>query len=176
MAQSRGGCLRRRLSQLWRRAFTTYTEVLMADESIGAPHRPPRLHHVVFAVAAETFEPASQYLSELGFRLTEFVLDDVKLRVGIDWVGGVELVTPSGGHVIEPGSVGDFLARHGEGVFSVVVRVQQADEASRTAQAAGAADRYRQKRCGTGFSLTEIEMTPWFGMPMTFLETDPELP
>lgn len=132
----------------------------------------PRLHHVVFAVRPESFDAAGDYLRGLGFRLTEFELDDVGLRVRIDWPGGVELVTPTERHIADRGSVGDFLARRGEGVFTVAVRVPDADQASAAAQAFGVAERYRQHRSGEGFELTELEMTPRFGLSITFLETD----
>jgi 4-hydroxyphenylpyruvate dioxygenase-like putative hemolysin len=139
----------------------------MGDEAIS-----PRLHHVVFAVRPESFDRASDYLRGLGFRLSELELADVGLRVRIDWPGGVEVVTPTDRHVASPGSVGDFLARRGEGVFTVAVRVFDADRASTAAQAFGAAERYRQHRRGEGFELTEVEMTPRFGVPITFLATD----
>jgi methylmalonyl-CoA/ethylmalonyl-CoA epimerase len=144
----------------------------MVGEPAGAPEVPPRLHHVVFAVRRESFERASEYLGGLGFLLAEFVLDDVGLRVAIDWAGGVELLTPTDDHLAEPGSVGDFLARQGEGVFSVVVRVPDADQLSQIARAAGAAERYRQERRVGDFTVNEVEVTALFGIPLTFLETD----
>jgi 4-hydroxyphenylpyruvate dioxygenase-like putative hemolysin len=131
-----------------------------------------RMHHAVFAVHPQSFDGASRYLERLGFQLVEHVVDDVRLRVRIDWSGGMELVTPADGHVGEIGSVGDFLARHGEGLFTVAVRVPDAERASAVAQAEGAAERYRQRRGGEGFTLTEIEMAPLFGLSVTFLETD----
>jgi hypothetical protein len=57
-------------------------------------------------------------------------------------------------------------------LFTVVVRVTDAERASADARAAGAAERYRQHRGGPGFTLTEIEMAPLFGLSVTFLETD----
>lgn len=89
----------------------------MVGEPAGAPEVPPRLHHVVFAVRRESFERASEYFGGLGFRLAEFVLDDVGLRVAIDWAGGVELLTPTDDHLAEPGSVGDFLRVRGRACF-----------------------------------------------------------
>jgi methylmalonyl-CoA/ethylmalonyl-CoA epimerase len=135
-------------------------------------HGQPRLHHAVFAVRPAVFEQASRYLEQLGFRLAEHTLDDIGLKVRIDWTGGMELVTPTADHRAEDGSVGDFLARHGDGLFTVVVRVPDAQRASGEAQAAGSAEKYRQRRSGPGFALTEIEMAPLFGLPITFLETD----
>jgi 4-hydroxyphenylpyruvate dioxygenase-like putative hemolysin len=134
--------------------------------------RRPRMHHAVFAVHPQSFDGASRYLEQLGFQLVEHVLDDVGLRVRIDWYGGMELVTPTAVHVAESGSVGDFLARSGEGLFTVAVRVPDAERASVVAQVEGSAERYRQHRGGEGFALTEIQMAPLFGVSVTFLETD----
>ncbi|MCV7423793.1 hypothetical protein H7K45_24875 [Mycobacterium yunnanensis] len=134
----------------------------------------PRLHHVVFAVRPESFDGASRYLELLGFHLVEYVVDDVGLRVRIDWNGGMELVTPTEEHFAQSGSVGDFLARYGEGLFAVAVRVPDAKGACAVAEAEGAVERYRQHRGGDGFTLTEIDMAPLFGVPITFLETDLE--
>ncbi|MDT5338529.1 MAG: hypothetical protein QOD90_4034 [Mycobacterium sp.] len=54
----------------------------------------PLMHHVVFAVAAERLDMATAFLEALGFRFETHVLDDVGLRVTLDWDRGVELVTP----------------------------------------------------------------------------------
>lgn len=144
----------------------------MAERHTASAHGRLRMHHAVFAVQPTSFEKATRYLERLGFDLVEHTLDDVGLRLRIDWAGGMELVTPTDGHVNESGSVGDFLARHGDGLFTVVVRVLDAERASADAQGAGAVERYRQHRGGPGFTLTEIEMTPLFGLSITFLETD----
>jgi methylmalonyl-CoA/ethylmalonyl-CoA epimerase len=144
----------------------------MEDGNATPAQGRPRMHHAVFAVQPASFEKASRYLEALGFDLVEHTLDDVGLRVRIDWAGGMELVTPTAGHVNESGSVGDFLARHGDGLFTVVVRVPDAERASADARAAGTVERYRQHRGGPGFTLTEIEMAPLFGLSVTFLETD----
>jgi 4-hydroxyphenylpyruvate dioxygenase-like putative hemolysin len=141
-----------------------------ARSATSAP--PPRVHHAVFAVGSQSFEPATRYLERLGFNLIEHILDDVGLRVRIDWAGGMEIVTPIEGHVAESGSVGEFLSRFGDGLFTVVVRVPDAERASADAQAAGSLERYRQQRGGPGFTLTEIQMEPRFGLPVTFLEAD----
>lgn len=132
----------------------------------------PRVHHVVIAVHPESFDDATDYLQGLGFALQDFEVEDVGLRLRIDWAGGIELVTPTAGHVAEAGSVGDFLATFGQGVFTVVVRVVDADRAGSTAVSLGAAERYRQHRTGDGYELAEVEMSPRHGVPITFLETD----
>jgi 4-hydroxyphenylpyruvate dioxygenase-like putative hemolysin len=134
----------------------------------------PRVHHAVFAIGPQSFEQATQYLERLGFRLVEHTLDDIGLRVRIDWAGGMEVVTPTDGHVAESGSVGEFLNRFGDGLFTVVVRVPDAERASADAQSAGSVEKYRQQRGGPGFTLTEIQMEPRFALPITFLETDIE--
>jgi 4-hydroxyphenylpyruvate dioxygenase-like putative hemolysin len=144
----------------------------MAQRHTPSDRAPPRLHHAVFAVYPQSFDGASRYLGQLGFQLVEHVLDDVGLRVRVDWSGGMELVTPTEDHPAESGSVGEFLARNGEGLFTVAVRVPDAERASVAAQAEGSVERYRQHRGGPGFTLTEIEMASLFGLSITFLETD----
>lgn len=144
----------------------------MTDRRITSTQAQPRVHHAVFAVRPQVFEQASQYLERLGFQLVEHTVDDVGLRVRIDWSGGIELVTPTESHVGGNGSVAEFLALHGDGLFTVAVRVPDAEKASVDAQGAGSAERYRQHRDGPGFALTEIEMAPLFGLPITFLETN----
>ena len=45
--------------------------------------------------------------------------------VTLDWDRGVELVTPTGDGHANSSPVSDFLARNGDGVFSVVMRVDE---------------------------------------------------
>ncbi len=49
---------------------------------------------MVFAVPPEQLPETSQLFSELGFRFQTIELQDVGLRVLLDWDGGLELVTP----------------------------------------------------------------------------------
>ena len=92
------------------------------------PSKQPLMHHVVFAVAPERLEAATAFLEALGFTFQTHMLDDVGLRVTLDWDGGVELVTPTVEGCANHVPVADFLARRGDGVFSVAVRVDDAIE------------------------------------------------
>lgn len=51
---------------------------------------------------------------EIGFRFAEFELDDVALRVLLDWDRGIELVAPTTNDPDNP--VRPFLDAHGDGV------------------------------------------------------------
>lgn len=132
----------------------------------------PIMHHVVFAVAAERLDAATTFLEVLGFRFQTHVLDDVGLRVTLDWDRGVELVTPTEPQDRNPGSVAHFLARSGDGVFSVVMRVEDADASMELARRYGASAEFRQDRSGDGLELVEVQLATIFGMPLTFLSTN----
>jgi 4-hydroxyphenylpyruvate dioxygenase-like putative hemolysin len=129
----------------------------------------PHLHHAVLAVGPQRLPEVARMFTDLGFRFAEFELDDVGLRVWLDWARGLELVTP-----IEPdpdNPVQQFLDRHGDGVFSLAVRVGDAPRAEEIARRYGAITKFRQHRDGDGWQLDEIEMTV-LGLPITLLCTD----
>lgn len=132
----------------------------------------PMMHHVVFAVGAERLAAATEFLEALGFRFQKHELHDVGLLVTLDWRRGVELVTPLAGAEVNPGSVADFIARQGDGVYSVVVRVADADAAAALAARHGAAPEFRQDRGGDGLQLVEVQLGAMFGMPLTMLSTN----
>ena len=129
------------------------------------------VHHVVFAVPPEGLSEASQFFSDLGFRFQTIELDDVGLRVLLDWDGGLELVTPLPSDVDGANAVAQFLQRNGAGVYSVVIRVGDAPAAEQVAQRYGAQTLFRQQRGGDGYELDEIEISV-LGLPLTFLSTD----
>jgi len=135
------------------------------------PGRATSVHHVVFAVKQKQLGETAQFFSELGFRFQTIELDDVGLRVLLDWDGGLELVTPLSSGADDSGAVAQFLQSNGPGVFSVVVRVGDAPAAEQVAQRYGAQTRFRQHRGGDGFELDEIEISV-LGLPLTFLATD----
>jgi hypothetical protein len=60
---------------------------------MNEPGRATSVHHVVFAVTQEQLGATAQFFSELGFRFQTIELEDVGLRVLLDWDGGLELVT-----------------------------------------------------------------------------------
>jgi 4-hydroxyphenylpyruvate dioxygenase-like putative hemolysin len=136
------------------------------------PAKLPMMHHVVFAVGQERLASATAFLEALGFHFQTHELDDIGLLVTLDWERGVELVTPTAGSTVNPGSVADFLARQGDGVYSVVVRVDDVDAASQIAERYGAAVEFRQDRGGNGLELVEVQLAAMFGMSLTFLSTN----
>jgi 4-hydroxyphenylpyruvate dioxygenase-like putative hemolysin len=138
-------------------------------ESTNEPTRATSVHHVVFAVTAEQLSETAQFFSELGFRFQTIELEDVGLRVLLDWDGGLELVTPLKAE--DTGEVAQFLQRNGPGVYSVVIRVGDASAAEQVAQRYGARTQFQQHRGGDGFELDEIEISV-LGLPLTFLSTD----
>jgi 4-hydroxyphenylpyruvate dioxygenase-like putative hemolysin len=129
------------------------------------------VHHVVFAVTPEELPEAVRLFSELGFRFQDIELEDVGLRVLLDWDRGLELVTPLSPGADETGAVAQFLRRNGPGVYSVVIRVGDAPAAQQIAQRYGARTLFHQHRGGDGFELDEIELSV-LGLPLTFLSTD----
>jgi methylmalonyl-CoA/ethylmalonyl-CoA epimerase len=133
---------------------------------------PSRLHHVVFALARERHEAVGQLFTELGFSFNEIELDELGLRVLLDWDRGIELISPNPGSTAEvAASVREFLAGHGDGVFTVVVQVPGASEAEAIAQRYGSITRFRQGFEGDGNYLEEVDLSV-FGLPLTFLSTN----
>jgi methylmalonyl-CoA/ethylmalonyl-CoA epimerase len=83
----------------------------------------PSLHHVVFCVEPDHQDAAADLWRTLGFEFAEFLLDDVSLRVLLDWTRGIEIIAPTSDDASECAGR-SFLDQHGEGVYSVVVRVE----------------------------------------------------
>lgn len=113
----------------------------------------------------------AQFFSDLGFRFQTIELEDVGLRVLLDWDGGLELVTPLSSEADGDNAVAQFLQQNGPGVYSVVIRVGDASAAEQVAQRYGARTRLRQHRGGDGYELDETEISV-LGLPLTFLSTD----
>ncbi len=132
-----------------------------------------RLHHVVFAVSRERHEAVGQLFTELGFSFEEISLDELGIRVLLDWNRGIELISPNPGSTAEVAtSVTEFLASHGDGgVFTVVVQVPGASEAEDVAKRYGSTTRFRQGFEGEGNYLEEIDLSV-LGLPLTFLSTN----
>lgn len=68
-------------------------------------------------------------------------------------------------------SVREFLASHGDGVYTVVVQVPGASDAENIAQRYGSTTRFRQGFSGDGNYLEEVDLSV-FGLPLTFLSTN----
>ncbi|WAC93725.1 hypothetical protein [Mycobacterium sp. Aquia_213] len=131
-----------------------------------------RLHHVVFAVARERHDTVGDLFRELGFSFEDIALDELGLRVLLDWNRGIELISPNTESTATVAtSVREFLARHGDGVYTVVVQVPGASEAESIAQRYGSTTRFRQGFSGDGNYLEEVDLSV-VGLPLTFLSTN----
>lgn len=131
----------------------------------------PQMHHVVYAVAPERRDAATGFFSDLGFSFAIFELEELGLQVTLDWAGGVELVSPLDTEAGRSSAVAEFLTTHGDGVYSVALRVADITTAEEVAARYGAVTKFRQHREGEGFELDESE-TSVLGLPLTFLATD----
>jgi methylmalonyl-CoA/ethylmalonyl-CoA epimerase len=136
---------------------------------VGDSRRLPNLHHVVLAIGSERLASTARLFTDLGFEFDEFDLDDVGLHVMLDWAGGMELVTPTVPSSDNP--VQQFLDAHGDGVYTIALRVGDAPSAEDIARRYGAVTTFRQHREGDGWQLDEIEMAVR-GLPLTLLSTD----
>jgi methylmalonyl-CoA/ethylmalonyl-CoA epimerase len=136
---------------------------------------PSRLHHVVFAVARERHDEVGQLFTELGFSFEDMNLDELGIRVLLDWNSGIELISPTPGSTATVAvSVTEFLACHGDGVFTVVAQVPRASRAEDIAKRYGSTTRFRQgfdDRAASGNYLEEIDLSV-LGLPLTFLSTN----
>ena len=101
----------------------------------------------------------------------EIQLDDVSLRVLLDWARGVEIISPTTSDATVC-AARSFLNEQGEGVYSVVLRTEAIGAVSESMRSRGAELSYRQSRSGDGYTLEEAQFAPVFGMPITLLETD----
>jgi hypothetical protein len=131
----------------------------------------PSLHHVVFCVEPDNQDAAADVWRLLGFEFVEILLDDVSLRVLLDWARGIEIVSPTTNDATVC-AARSFLDENGEGVYSVVVRTEGISGATESLQRGGAELAYQQSRSGDGYTLQEAQFDPLFGMAITLLETD----
>jgi methylmalonyl-CoA/ethylmalonyl-CoA epimerase len=131
-----------------------------------------QLHHVVFAVATERQSTVAQMFSELGFSFNAAELTELGVTVALDWDRGLELISPVPDSTASvAASVNEFLDRHGDGVYTVVLRVPDASAAESIADRYGSATRFRQSFDGEGSYLHEVELSV-FGLPLTMLSTN----
>ncbi|BBY82670.1 hypothetical protein H7I53_21615 [Mycolicibacterium pulveris] len=131
-----------------------------------------RLHHVVFAVAAERQADVARMFTELGFAFNPAELTELGVTVQLDWEGGLELISPIPGSTASVAlSVNDFLASHGDGVYTVVLQVPDPAAAEAVTDRYGAVTRFRQHFSGEGSYLDEIDLSV-FNLPITLLATN----
>jgi 4-hydroxyphenylpyruvate dioxygenase-like putative hemolysin len=129
------------------------------------------MHHVVFAVQRDEFDRAGAMFTELGCEFLRFELDDVALQIQLDWLRGIEIVTPSAAATVDDCDVAAFLEGNGPGVYSVVLRVSDAPTAEQLALRYGGTTHYSHHRDVDGHALDEAMMTV-LGLPLTFLSTE----
>lgn len=131
-----------------------------------------QLHHVVFAVAPERHASVAQLFTDLGFGFEKAELTELGLDIHLDWNRGIELISPIPGSTGPvAASVTEFLQRHGDGVYTVVLQVPSASAAESVAQRCGGTTRFRQNFAGEGSYLDEIDLSV-FNIPLTFLSTN----
>ncbi|OBA64061.1 hypothetical protein A5647_03060 [Mycobacterium sp. 1100029.7] len=132
----------------------------------------PSLHHVVFAIAPQRHAAATKMFSDLGFVFEPLQLTELGLDIHLDWNRGIELISPIDGSTGEvAGSVNEFLDRHGDGVYTVVIGVPAVETADAVAQRYEATTRFRQHFEGAGTYLDEHDLSI-LGLPLTFLATN----
>ena len=132
----------------------------------------PRLHHVVFAVAAERHDTVAQLFTDLGFSFENLELAELGLHIHLDWNRGLELISPVPGSAASvAASVHEFLDGHGDGVYTVVIQVPGASAAEDIAKSYGATTRFSQHFDGDGFHLDEVDLSA-LNLPLTFLSTN----
>jgi methylmalonyl-CoA/ethylmalonyl-CoA epimerase len=132
----------------------------------------PRLHHVVFCVRPENQDRAADFWRDLGLVFQEITLVEEGLRVFLDWSSGIEIISPMPGSGTETARFWEFLQERGEGVCSVVVKGPNVETPILVATRHGSSVRYQQHREDAGLVLDEADLTPIFGMPVTFLATN----
>ncbi|MDT5092721.1 MAG: hypothetical protein QOH60_2084 [Mycobacterium sp.] len=132
----------------------------------------PTLHHVVFAVAPERQAAVGQMFTDLGFTFDGAELTELGIYVQLDWNGGLELISALPGSTADvAASVNAFIERHGDGVYTVVLRVADASAAEALTERYGSVSRFRQSFSGEGSYLDEIDLSV-HGLPLTFLSTN----
>ncbi|MGO4446646.1 hypothetical protein AB4Z42_25195 [Mycobacterium sp. 2YAF39] len=110
--------------------------------------------------------------SDLGFSFNAAELTELGVTVALDWDRGIELISPVPGSTASvAASVNEFLDRHGDGVYTVVLRVPDASAAESVTERYGSTTRFRQSFDGEGSYLHEVELAV-FGLPLTMLSTN----
>jgi 4-hydroxyphenylpyruvate dioxygenase-like putative hemolysin len=131
-----------------------------------------RLHHVVFAVPAPRHDETAKLFREIGFHLDGGELNELGIRVSLDWSGGIELISPLPSATTGvAASVERFLAAHGSGIYTVVIQVPGAAAAESVMERYGSVTRFRQQIDGEGTYLEEIDLSV-LDLPLTLLATN----
>ena len=144
------------------------------------------VHHVVWCVRPENFAQVREFWEgSIGLTLEELDLPELGLKILVSWTGGVEIMTPfyeTGGHA---DAARRFLAERGEGVYTVVVNVDEIEGlvASLTAQGASllfrdtiSRDEVLERKLSDGahFSILQAGLDDVCGMPICLQQIVPE--
>jgi hypothetical protein len=132
----------------------------------------PKIHHVVFCVHPENHDAAAAYWRDLGLSFQELTLAEEGLRVSLDWSAGIEIISPTAEPGTETTRFQAFLDERGEGIWSIVVKAPNVEDPILVAKGHGSTVRYQQHRDHGEIFLDEADMTPLFGMAVTFLATN----
>ena len=100
-----------------------------------------KVHHAVFCVHGDNQERAADLWRELGLTFAELVLDDLEIRVLIDWDAGIELVSPLPDAGEPALAFTTFLETQGEGLYSLAMSVDEVDGPEAIARRYGARGR-----------------------------------
>jgi 4-hydroxyphenylpyruvate dioxygenase-like putative hemolysin len=134
--------------------------------------RATQLHHVVFAVDPERQAAVAQMFTELGFGFEHTELTELGVRIYLDWIGGVEIISAIPGATADvAASVSEFVERNGDGVYTVVLRIPEASAAEAVTDRYGSKIRFRQSLSGDGTHLEEIDLSV-LDLPLTLLATN----
>jgi hypothetical protein len=128
-----------------------------------------KVHHAVFCVHTANQEQAADLWRDLGLTFAEVVLEDLDIRVLIDWEAGIELLSPLPDAGAAATAFTTFLETHGEGLFSLAMGVDEVDGPEAIARRYGALVEYRQHREVGAMVIDEVQLAPVHGMPITFL-------
>ena len=128
-----------------------------------------KVHHAVFCVHGHNQERAADLWRQLGLTFAEVVLDDLEIRVLIDWDAGIELVAPLPDAGEPARAFTAFLEDRGEGLYSLAMDVDEVDGPEAIARRYGAEVEYRQHRELGSLVIDEVMLAPVHGMPITFL-------
>lgn len=99
-------------------------------------------------------------------------MEHLGLQVRLDRDRGFELIAPTASAPTDPGAAADHLARFGDCLFSVVVRVADCDAAEHIAARYGVASDFRQHHGGDGFEFSEVKLEALLGIPLTLMSTN----
>ncbi|WP_221193461.1 hypothetical protein [Mycolicibacterium iranicum] len=114
----------------------------------------------------------TQMFTDLGFSFNAAELTELGVHVQLDWDRGIELISPVPGSTASvAASVNEFLDLHGDGIYTVVVRVPDAAAAEAVADRYGSSTRFRQSFSGDGSYLDEIDLSV-LALPLTLLSTN----